>query len=67
MPMDPVQEAPRVVQRNPDGWILFKNIQKGDVTVLLSLFDDVIEISHRLIVVNRNDQANRAGHISTYL
>jgi hypothetical protein len=37
------------MQAQPDPWMLEENLRKGQVTLPISFFNNVVEVSHRLM------------------
>ena len=58
MLIQPLHQAAACVQRNPNRWKLFKQIQKRQVAVLIRRLEDVVEIADRLVVVQDQTELN---------
>ena len=58
----PLQQASRNVQRNGNLWIVFEDFEKRGVAVPIRIFTDTLEVSDRLVIVNRQDKPNRGCH-----
>ena len=57
----PFQERSGGVQGERDLRIVFQHVQKRAIAVAIGLLEDAVEIAHRLVVVQGEDQAN-GGH-----
>ena len=53
MLLDPFQQETGIVQPDPDSGMDFQHVEKGAVRLAISLFDDVIEVSDRLVRVQQ--------------
>src|SRR5712692_6879419 len=57
--LEPLQQWPRVVQRQPDVRVPLQEIEEWPVAALVRLAEDMGEVSHRLVVVNAQQQRYR--------
>ena len=54
----PFQERPGRVQGEGYVGIVFENVQEGAIAGAVGLFEDFVEITHGLVVVERQNQAD---------
>ncbi len=50
------------MQRQPDGRVLLQGLDHGQVSPLVGLSEDKVEIADRLMVVNSQGQVYLLGH-----
>ena len=59
--LKPLEQRPAVVEGGLDPRELGEGVQEGAVAAVVGLGEDVIEVAHRLVIVNRKDESE-LGH-----
>ena len=60
----PEHQRSRRVQRNLQFLIVLKDVQERQVTVLVGLLEDAVEIPNRLVIVQDEAKMNVVRHVS---
>ena len=56
---EPVKQGPGIVQGHPHGWMRLQHVKERPIAPVVRKTKDMVEISHRLVVMNAEQQRNR--------
>ena len=60
--LQPLHQGAAGVQRDPQIGVRFEHVQKRSIAVLVGLFEDILKVADRLVIVEYETQADGIAH-----